>query len=170
MLWTSIATGKRADKHGVLGFTEPNFSNGGVSPVSTFSRKTAAIWNILSHEQLKCNVVGWWPSHPVEPVNGNMVSNFYQRAVASFDQPWPMIRGAVFPNKIYNEMSDLRVHPAELTESHLIPFVPDASKIDQEKDKKLFTIAKILSEAASISQCKYMVNGKYRVGLYGCVF
>ena len=24
MLWTSIATGKRADKHGILGFTEPD--------------------------------------------------------------------------------------------------------------------------------------------------
>jgi len=150
MLWTSIASGKRADKHGVLGFTEPDYTNGGVKPVSTFSRKTAAIWNILSHENFKCNVVGWWPSHPAEPLNGCMVSNIYQRAIKPYGKSWPMASGTVFPKKIRNVMKELRVHPGDLTESHLLPFVPDAAKIDQEKDKRLFTMAKILSEAASI--------------------
>lgn len=150
MLWTSIATGKRADKHGVLGFTEPNFSSRGVNPVSTFSRKTSALWNILSHEHIKCNVVGWWPSHPVEPLNGCMVSNFYQRAVKPLEEQWPMANGTVFPNRIQKEMSSLRVHPGELTEEQLLPFVPDALMLDQDKDKRLFTVAKILSEAASI--------------------
>ena len=28
MMWTSIATGKRADKHGILGFTEPDPASG----------------------------------------------------------------------------------------------------------------------------------------------
>ena len=70
MLWSSIATGKLADKHGVLGFTEPDYSTGSVRPVSNHSRKTAAIWNILSQQNLKTNVVGWWPSHPAEELNG----------------------------------------------------------------------------------------------------
>ncbi|MEX2379840.1 MAG: alkaline phosphatase family protein [Vicingaceae bacterium] len=150
MLWTSIATGKRADKHGVLGFTEPDYASGGVKPVSTFSRKTAAIWNILSHENLKSNVVGWWPSHPVEPINGCMVSNMFQRAVKPNNEAWPMPKGTVFPKQILNQMKDLRVHYGELTESHILPFVPDAAKIDQEKDKRLFPLTKILAEAASI--------------------
>lgn len=33
MLWNSIATGKTADKHGVLGFTEPLPSGRGVHPL-----------------------------------------------------------------------------------------------------------------------------------------
>lgn len=150
MLWTSIATGKRADKHGVLGFTEPDFSSGGVKPVSTFTRKTAAIWNILSHENLKSNVVGWWPSHPVEPINGCMVSNMYQRAVKPINEVWPMPNGTVFPKKIQSIMKKLRVHYGELSENHILPFVPDAAKIDQKKDTRLFPLTKILSEAASI--------------------
>src|SRR5512143_72577 len=60
MLWTSIATGKRPFKHGITGFTEPDPETGGIRPVTNLSRKTKAIWNILSQTGRKCNVVGWW--------------------------------------------------------------------------------------------------------------
>jgi predicted AlkP superfamily phosphohydrolase/phosphomutase len=47
MLWTSIATGKRPFKHGILGFVEPA-PNGGIQPITNLSRKTKAVWNILN--------------------------------------------------------------------------------------------------------------------------
>lgn len=150
MLWTSIATGKRADKHGVLGFTEPNYDHGGVQPVGTYSRKTAAIWNILTEAGLKSNVIGWWPSHPAETLNGVMVSNFYQRASHPYGEKWPMAPGTVYPNNLSKRMAALRVHPQELTSNHILPFIPNAAKIDQEKDKRLATFGKILAEAAGI--------------------
>ena len=37
MLWTSIATGKRADKHGICGFTEPLPDGSGIGPVRSTS-------------------------------------------------------------------------------------------------------------------------------------
>ena len=46
MLWNSIATGKTADKHGVLGFTQPVPSGKGVRPFPSTSRKVKALWNI----------------------------------------------------------------------------------------------------------------------------
>lgn len=150
MLWSSIATGKRADKHGVHGFTEPDYQNGGVRPVGTYSRTTAAIWNILNQESLKSNVVGWWPSHPAEKVNGTMVSNFFQRATHPQNEEWPIPPGSVYPKSLATKMASLRVHPGDLSENHLLPFVPLAAKIDQEKDKRLGSAAKILSEAATI--------------------
>ena len=67
MLWTSIATGKRADQHGVLGFIEPDPTGKGVRPVTSISRNSKALWNILTQRGLRSNVVGWWPSHPAEP-------------------------------------------------------------------------------------------------------
>jgi predicted AlkP superfamily phosphohydrolase/phosphomutase len=87
MLWTSIATGKRPFKHGVLGFTEPTEDASGIRPVTSLSRKVKALWNILGQEGLRSNVVGWWPSHPAEPIRGAMVSNHYHRAVGPIDQP-----------------------------------------------------------------------------------
>ena len=57
MLWTSIATGKRADKHDILGFVEPSPDGKGVRPVSSTSRKCKAIWNILSQSGLRSVVI-----------------------------------------------------------------------------------------------------------------
>ena len=57
MLWTSIATGKRPFKHGILGFTEPHPPSGAIRPVSNIFRKTRTIWNILSQTGSQCVVV-----------------------------------------------------------------------------------------------------------------
>jgi tetratricopeptide (TPR) repeat protein len=42
------------------------------------------------------------------------------------------------------------MHPAEVTEAAILPWIPRAAEIDQEKDKGLQTFAKILSENCSI--------------------
>ena len=76
MLWTSIATGKRAYDHGILGFVEPDPNGIDVRSVNSTSRKVKAIWNILNQEGFKSNITAWWPSFPVENSNGNMVCNF----------------------------------------------------------------------------------------------
>jgi len=88
MLWSSIGTGKYAYKHGVLGFIEPTPDGKNVRPVMSFSRKAKAIWNILSEKEYKTHVVGWWPSHPAEPINGISISNFYQKDVGRINDPW----------------------------------------------------------------------------------
>jgi len=150
ILWTSIATGKRPFKHGILGFSEPDPNTGGIRPVSNLSRTTKAIWNILSQTGRKSNVVGWWPSHPTEPINGVMVSNHYHRALADLDQPWPISPGTVYPPELGKDLAGLRVHPEEITHAHLQPFVPKLAEIDQDKDKRLVSIAKIIAECSSV--------------------
>ena len=150
MVWTSIATGMRADKHGILGFTEPDPDNKRIRPVSSRSRKVKAIWNILTQKNFKTNVVGWWPSHPAEPINGICVSNFYHRAIDELDKPWTLPSGAIFPSELRKQLAELRVHPQELTEAHILPFVPKAAKVDQDKDKRLASIGKIIAECSTV--------------------
>ena len=150
MLWTSISTGKRPYKHGIHGFTEPDPSGKGVRPSFITSRKVKAVWNIFNQHNMKSHVVGWWPSHPAEPINGTMVSNFYQRASKPINEPWPMAPGTVHPESQEEIFKSLRVHPAELTAAHILPFIPKASEIDQEKDKRLQTLSKILADAATV--------------------
>ena len=60
MLWNTVATGKLPDKHGIHGFVEPDPIHGGVRPCASTSRKTKAIWNILTQQGMRSNVVGWW--------------------------------------------------------------------------------------------------------------
>lgn len=150
MLWTSIATGKRPFKHGIHGFTEPDPAQGGIRPITNLSRKTKAVWNILSQAGLKCNVIGWWPSHPAEPINGVMVSDHYQKAVGSRDQAWPMRPGVVHPERLIRNLAALRVHPEQLDEGHILPFVPRAAEIDQDNDRRLTPLARTIAECLSV--------------------
>ena len=150
MLWTSIATGKRAYKHGIHGFAEPDPDTQGVRPITSLGRKCKAVWNILHQSGLRSNVVGWWPSNPVEPINGVMVSNHFQQAVGPPGKPWPLPLGTVHPHRLAEPLAALRVHPGELEPEQILPFVPKAAEVDQEKDRRLAGIAKILAETAGV--------------------
>ncbi|HVU24522.1 MAG TPA: alkaline phosphatase family protein [Opitutus sp.] len=152
MLWTSIGTGKRPFKHGIHGFAEPDPHTGGVRPITNLSRQTKAVWNILSQSGKKCVVIGWWPSHPAEPLpEGVTVSNHYQRAPHHDPaQPWPMPPGTVHPARLAETLAELRVHPGELDGSHILPFVPKAAEIDQLKDRRLEGLAKTIADCTTI--------------------
>ncbi len=150
MLWTSIATGKRADKHGILGFVEPHPGGEGIRAVNVTTRKTRALWNIFQSTGLKSNVISWWPSHPAEPINGVMVSNFFKRVKSKDGKLLKLPKGAVYPESYTRNIADLRVLPGELTAEHIIPFIPNAAKIDQEKDKRLAVLASTIAETATV--------------------
>jgi predicted AlkP superfamily phosphohydrolase/phosphomutase/tetratricopeptide (TPR) repeat protein len=150
MLWNSIATGKRPDKHGIHGFMEPDPQTGGVRPTTSTSRKVKAIWNILTQRGYKTHVLGWFAGHPAEPINGVSVSDLFPYAVGPLDKEWPLPPGAVHPDSLRDTFSKLRMHPAEVTEAAILPWIPRAAEIDQEKDKGLQSFAKILSENCSI--------------------
>lgn len=151
MLWTSIATGFRADKHGIKGFIEPTPDGQGLRPVTTTSRNVKAIWNILNQENYKSNVVAWWPSNPAEPINGVMVSNLFQGANKKLSKDWPMPKGTVHPKEMSDVLQDLRVHPSELTSSMILPFVPNLKKNkDLLSEKRVNGVAKTLAHAASV--------------------
>lgn len=150
ILWTSIATGKTADKHGILNFIEPDPNTSDMRPVSVTSRKVKAIWNILTQEGFKTHLVGWWPSHPAEPINGVCVSNFFQKQPKNHEDEWKIPKNSVHPESLAETLNEFRVETAEITSSMILPFVPDAMKVDQEKDKSLHAIATHLAEASSL--------------------
>lgn len=150
MLWNSIATGKRAHKHGIHGFTEPDPQSGGIRPVSSTSRKVKAIWNILTQRGYRTHVLGWFAGHPAEPINGISVSDVYPHATNPLDKPWPMPPGTVYPESHAELFAKLRMHPGEVTEAAILPWIPRAKEIDQEKDKGLVSFAKILAENCCI--------------------
>ncbi|MEP7170878.1 MAG: alkaline phosphatase family protein, partial [Bacteroidota bacterium] len=150
MLWTSIATGKRAYQHGILNFTEPDTKKNFIRPVNVTSRKVKALWNILSQNNLKSHVAGWWPSHPAEPVNGVSVSNFFQRSHTDKEGKFNLVPGCIHPQELENVFSELVVEPHEITPAMILPFIPEAQKIDQKKDNALQSFARILSDASSI--------------------
>lgn len=106
MLWTSIATGKRPFKHGIHGFTEPTADGMGLQPVTNLSRSTKAVWNILNQNGKKSIVIGWWPSHPAEPIDGVMLSNHYHRSRGRLEKGWPLLQGTIHPPELNDALAD----------------------------------------------------------------
>jgi len=150
MLWTSICTGKRPFRHGIHGFAEPAPDGSGVRPVTNLSRTAKALWNILNQNELRSIVVGWWPSHPAEPINGVMVSDLYHRAGGPLHEGWPMPAYTVHPPQLAPALADLRVHPDQITPRLVEPFIPRAGEIDQDRDTRLAALLRTLAECLSI--------------------
>lgn len=150
MLWSSVATGKTPDKHGVLGFIEVKEDNSGVRPVTTNSRKSRALWNILHNKGYKSNLVGWWPSFPAEPINGVVVTDKFQKVSLDPKKDNPIEKGTIHPESIVDDFKDLRMFPYEVTGEHILPFIPLAGKINQEKNSGLIPAGKVLAENVSI--------------------
>jgi predicted AlkP superfamily phosphohydrolase/phosphomutase/Flp pilus assembly protein TadD len=149
MLWNSVATGKFADKHGIHGFVEPNPNGEGVRPFSSTSRKVKALWNIFTQEGMRSNVVGWWASHPAEPINGTIVTNSFSGTKLHPEKGWQWAPGTFHPSEKAPHLAQFRVLPQELTHEHILPFIPEGGRIDQEKDQFLQTFGKVLSDCAS---------------------
>lgn len=75
VIWTSIATGRTPDRHGVTWFMSTT-PDGQKIPISSRSRQVRALWDVASENKLKVGVIGWWATWPVEPVGGFMVSDY----------------------------------------------------------------------------------------------
>ncbi len=150
MLWTSIATGKRPFKHGIHRFSEPTADGLGLQPVTNLSRRCKAVWNILNQNDIRSIVIGWWPSHPAEPINGVMLSDHYHRSRGSLEKGWPLIPGTIHPPELNETLAELRLHREEIVGEMVEPFVPRAREVDQKKDPRLSGLASTLAECVSI--------------------
>jgi predicted AlkP superfamily phosphohydrolase/phosphomutase len=149
MLWTSIATGKRPGKHGIHGFAEPAEDGLSVRPISNLGRKTKAFWNILNQEGKRSIVVGWWPSHPAEPINGAMVSDHFPFRPEQ-NPRMPLPPGCVWPPSKAAALAEMRVHPIEISGEILSLFAPHWTRVDQDKDKSVHDLAGLIAESMSI--------------------
>jgi len=160
LLWTSIATGKRADKHGICGFVEPLPDGSGIRPVNSTSRKTKAIWNILSQNGFNSNVVGWFATHPAEPIRGAVVSDYYLHPTSLCGAPSQFPEEVCHPARLKTPLINLRVDPAQLDAEALLPFVPKAGEIDFAKDRRVNEIASLLARTSSLhaAACALMAN------------
>lgn len=150
MLWTSIATGKRAYDHGILGFAEYNEARDAVEPIRATKRKAKTFWNILNEANYKTNIINWWPSHPAEKLDGICISNFYHQGAKEYGKDWPLEKSSIYPEELRDIFEELRLHPGELSLAHILPFIPDAQKLDPENDKVLKPLIRVLAHCCSV--------------------
>ncbi len=149
MLWNSIATGKYADQHGILGFTTTDPVSGRLAAITSTQRKCKALWNILGEHGLAAHVLGWFASHPAENVTGVCVTEAFPRPVAKAAD-WPLAAGSIHPPELADEFAGLRLRPEDVSPDILRLFIPRIAEIDLTKDRRPEQLAIRLAELYSV--------------------
>jgi predicted AlkP superfamily phosphohydrolase/phosphomutase/tetratricopeptide (TPR) repeat protein len=122
LLWTTIATGKPPEAHGVLDFLARDPQTGRTVPINSSFRKVKALWNLFTEAGRTCDVVAWWATYPAETVNGTLVSDRVAYSLfAAPDGPPPP--GAVFPQGYADQVRKLTVPDTSIGYRDLLPFV-----------------------------------------------
>jgi len=109
VVWTSIATAKPRELHGIGGFAWRDSANRRHLFRST-DRRCKAFWNILTEAGRTCHVVGWWITYPAEKIRGTMVSQ-YATSEQVFDV-WkgtivPGVAGQTYPPELMEELEPI---------------------------------------------------------------
>lgn len=114
ILWTTIATGKMPQEHGILGFADDEKKQ-----FTSAQRRGRAVWNVADRFGLSSNVFGWWITWPVEPIRGIMVSGSSSSALVDANWKPTLLPGA--PDQ---------VHPASL-EPEVMSIAERAGALDE---------------------------------------
>lgn len=113
-IWTSIATGKTEDKHGISGFMAYGAAAQGEFLTSSNLRKAKAIWQILSSAGRTVGIVGWLVTYPADPVNGYMISSLSvlqlsRRPAGEVPaEEFEELRKGVYPPELWDEVAQFR--------------------------------------------------------------
>ncbi|VAX42559.1 hypothetical protein MNBD_PLANCTO03-1686 [hydrothermal vent metagenome] len=155
MLWTSIATGKHADRHGVLGFAEPDPKTGKARPVTSSSRRCKAIWNILTDAGRPSGVINWYATHPAERIEGFVVTDRFAIATGALTQGephdgWPPVPGSVHPTEDLDLLAAVRIHPMMISPDQVRELVPSATDEECFTDPKLRELRVLLAHCATV--------------------
>lgn len=130
LLWTSIASGKAADQHGILSERLP-----------ATSRRAKTLWNITSERDLRTHVIGWPVTHPAEKVEGICVTPGFFGTSKDLD--------SLRPRDDFEALRDLRLELADIPIGSLLELVPQAKEIKQRYDDRLTKIAHGLATLCS---------------------
>jgi len=150
MAWTTIATGMRPDRHGVLDDVEFDHGTGIWTAVSAHARQVHAIWNLTTLAGLRAVVVGWAAGHPAEPILGTCVDERFVTITGPADQAWPVADASVHPPSSAARLEDLRLHPSDIHGEELAAFMPSLAEIDLQRDPRPVGLADALARTVSL--------------------
>jgi len=122
ILWTSIATGKTADLHGITWFMSDG-PDGSKIPVTSRDRKVRTVWNIASEHDESVGVIGWWATWPAEPVHGFIVSDYVAYHSFGVTGSTLEVPGKTYPPDLMKMVEAVRVPPREVSTSLLLSMV-----------------------------------------------
>jgi tetratricopeptide (TPR) repeat protein len=167
IVWTTIATGRRAQDHGVLDFVEVG-PDGQATPITSARRKVPALWNIAGDYGKSSGFIGWYASFPAEKVDGFEVSDrlaFHQVRSARATE------GATYPESLLSEIRrdvgeavpDVAATRRRFMEN------PDAP-VDADGQKRLQELSKIYATSEFYRRLVPVLERQYHPDILGVYF
>jgi predicted AlkP superfamily phosphohydrolase/phosphomutase len=141
-VWTTIATGKTEEKHGISGFMARGAALRDQLLASSNLRKAKAIWQILSSAERSVGVIGWLVTYPAEAVNGYMISSLsvLQLSRRPGDEvpeaEFEDLRRGVYPPELWDEVARFRRTEEDVPEEDLLPLLGTTDYLDEAEAKE----------------------------------
>lgn len=120
IIWTTIATGRAPEDHGVLDFMVDR-PGGGQAPVNGGARRVKALWEIWSDAGRRVQVTGWWATWPADRVRGLIASD---RIAAPHIAEVRPDAGLVYPPGALADVTRLIVEPGSLDYASMARLIP----------------------------------------------
>lgn len=151
VVWTTVATGKRPEKHGIFDFLAEG-PDGTPVPVTRTLWTARPVWDLLGDAGVPVAVTAWWATWPAEPVRGYMATDriayqlFRDVIPDESDDPAAEARGKAFPPALYDDIRPRIVPPAGVRLDDLgsyldLDVVRAESLEDAERVDELKTVA-----------------------------
>ncbi len=115
LLWTTAATGKTPDEHGIVDFLIRDPASGEKVPITASFRRARALWNIFSGRGLTSAFVAWWATFPAEPVRGEMISDRVAYSLFGVGEVEGSGAGLVYPPSLWPSVRARKVAPADIS-------------------------------------------------------
>jgi predicted AlkP superfamily phosphohydrolase/phosphomutase/tetratricopeptide (TPR) repeat protein len=115
LLWTTVATGKPPEQHGIIDFLVKDPQTGEAVPVSSRARKVKALWNVYTDVGRSAAFVAWWATWPAEPINGRIVSDRVAYSLFGFEAKAVDRVGATYPADYFQELKPFLVDDWDIT-------------------------------------------------------
>ncbi len=130
VIWTSIATGMKPSRHGIVDFVVTARDTGQLVPVTSRMRQVPALWTLLSRQEVDVDVVAWWATWPAETVRGRVVTDrvafqLFEEAQRDWETDDPAKnRGKTHPPELFEAIRPLIKTPAEVDDREVAAFLP----------------------------------------------
>ncbi|MBD3349240.1 MAG: hypothetical protein GF400_08620 [Candidatus Eisenbacteria bacterium] len=164
-IWTSIATGKLGEKHGIGGFTVYGVSGAdSVTLISSKEIRCRTLWEILADSGMSSGIVGWLVAYPPLPVTDYTVTSktvaAMSRRVGRFiiksDIP---LEATVHPPELWGEIEPLGTRPSEIPEEILNGYLGKTSGLEDGliEDRTDFLADRLAADLTAVAVAEKLI-------------
>jgi tetratricopeptide (TPR) repeat protein len=168
VLWTSVATGKRPEKHGILDFLATRRDTGEKIPVTSNLRRARPLWHIVGDYGLTSSVVAWWATWPAEPLRGTLATDRIAYQLFGLEENREDAAGKTWPPELYARLRPLLREPEEVSDAEIERYIPALrrERLGERYQQLLGEFRSVLASAHNYSEIALLLLRQERADFH----